>query len=490
VARWRKFLEASRHGHDQVFAAWHAFAALPEKEFKDQAGAIAIKIASSKEQNALVAQAFTGPPPADLREVAKRYGDLFSSVDKAWQEALKKAGDAKQPSPQGLPDPAQEELRRFLYGTGMPTCLAMRETEEFLLDRASLDKLKALRSELETLKATSAGAPARAMSLEDSPHLYEPHVFIRGNPNNPGEAVPRQFLQLLSGPSRQPFHEGSGRLELARAIVSKDNPLTARVLVNRVWLHHFGAGLVHTPSDFGLRSDPPTHPALLDYLASAFMENGWSIKQLHRLIMLSSVYQEACDPPEDAARLCSSADPDNRFLWKMNRRRLDFEAQRDALLAVSGRLDSAIGGKSVELTSEPFNRRRTIYGAIDRQNLPGLLRTFDFPNPDSTSPQRYETTVPQQALFMMNGPFVIDQVRQLMQRPEVQSPKDPEARIKALYRVVFSRPPEPEEISLGLRFLDSQASVKSEASPPSNPLSPWEKYAQVLLMTNEFLFVD
>src|SRR5207245_6994282 len=145
--------------------------------------------------------------------------------------------------------------------------------------------------------------------------------------------------------NRQSFHEGSGRLELARAIVSKSNPLTARVLVNRVWLHHFGAGLVHTPSDFGLRSDPPTHPELLDYLAATFMENGWSIKQLHRLIMLSSVYQQSSDPAAVASgKSAGDLDPDNRLLWRMNRRRLDFEAQPDPLLAVAGRLGGNMRG--------------------------------------------------------------------------------------------------------------------------------------------------
>jgi hypothetical protein len=359
----------------------------------------------------------------------------------------------------------------------------MRDTEEFLLDRASLDQLKALRSDMEKLKATSPGAPARAMILEDMPNPYNAHVFLRGNPNNAGDAVPRQFLELLSGPGRQPFHEGSGRLELARAIASKDNPLTARVLVNRVWLHHFGAGLVHTPSDFGMRSDPPTHPELLDYLASTFMENGWSIKKLHKLIMLSAVYQETSDPPEELARAGENADPENRLLWKMNRRRLDFEAQRDTLLAVSDRLEARMGGAPVELTTTPFVPRRTVYGFIDRQNLPGLFRTFDFPSPDSTSPQRYETTVPQQALFLMNGPFVLEQVRRLIHRPEVHNQNQPEARIQALHRLVFSRAAEPEEVSLGIRFIEAQTGQ-------SGSLTPWEKYAQVLLMTNEFVFVD
>jgi hypothetical protein len=245
---------------------------------------------------------------------------------------------------------------------------------------------------------------------------------------------------------------------------------------------------VHTPSDFGLRSDPPTHPELLDYLATNFMEKGWSIKHLHKLIMLSSVYQQTSDPPDAAAK--SQVDPDNRLLWRMNRRRLDFEGQRDTLLAVAGRLDGKMGGAPVEITSQPFNSRRTIYGFIDRQNLPGLFRTFDFPSPDSTSPQRYETTVPQQALFLMNGPFVLDQVRQLLRRPEVQSQQQPEARIQALYGLVFSRPAEPEEVSLGLRFMQSQKAMKAGAAPSPNSMTPWEKYAQVLLMTNEFVFVD
>jgi mono/diheme cytochrome c family protein len=510
VARWRKFLETSRKGSDPVFAAWHAFAALPEKEFHVQVPAVTAKIASTKTTNRLVAQAFAGAPPADLREVAKRYGDLFAASEKTWQEAHQKALDSKQPPPKSLPDPAQEELRQFLYSPGKPTCLAMRETEEFLLDRASLDQLKALRSDMEKLKATSPGAPARAMILEDSPNLYNPHVFRRGNPNNPGEAVPRQFLELLSGPQRQPFHDGSGRLELARAIASKENPLTARVLVNRVWLHHFGAGLVHTPSDFGMRSDPPTYPELLDYLAVFFMENDWSIKKLHKLILLSSTYQQISDPPPETAKSGEAADPENRLLWKMNRRRLDFEAQRDTLLAVAGWLDAKLEGAPVELTSQPFNPRRTVYGFIDRQNLPGLFRTFDFPSTDSTSPHRYETTVPQQALFLMNSPFVLEEVRRLIHRSEVESQKEPQARIQALHRLVFSREAEPEEISMGLRFIESQQflsggrkspeqkpmSTKHDFSGGSRPplsshqMTPWEKYAQVLLMTNEFVIVD
>src|SRR5262249_50437787 len=158
---------------------------------------------------------------------------------------------------------------------------------------------------------------------------------------------------------------------------------------NRVWQYHFGAGLVRTPSDFGLRSEPPTHPELLDHLAWRFMADGWSVKKLHRLIILSSVYQQSSEESAEGNRV----DPENRLLWKMNRRRLDFEAMRDSLLAVSGKLIPRVGGAPVELTTAPYTGRRTVYGFVERQNLPGVLRTFDFASPDATSGQRYFTTV-------------------------------------------------------------------------------------------------
>ena len=220
---------------------------------------------------------------------------------------------------------------------------------------------------------------------------------------------------MLSGPERQPFRDGSGRLELARAIAGRDNPLTARVLVNRVWMHHFGTPLVATPGDFGLRSEPPTHPELLDHLAARFMDDGWSIKALHRRIMLSATYQQRSDDRPEARAI----DPENALYWRMNRRRLDFEATRDALLAVSGRLDGRIGGPPMPSLTGPGADRRTLYGFIDRLNLPGLYRTFDFPDPNATSPRRDQTTVAPQALFLMNHPFVIDAARAVLSRPEI-----------------------------------------------------------------------
>ncbi|MHB1308440.1 MAG: DUF1553 domain-containing protein, partial [Limisphaerales bacterium] len=293
-----------------------------------------------------------------------------------------------------------------------------------------------LRNELSRLDVTHAGAPSRAMVLVDRATPVQPRVFIRGNPGNRGPEVPRQFLEILGGPDRKPFTQGSGRLELARAIASEQNPLTARVMVNRVWLGHFGQALVRTPSDFGVRTEAPPHRELLDYLAATFMEHGWSLKRLHRLIVLSSSYRQSTRPDAEAAR----ADPGNHLVWRMNPRRLDFEAMRDTLLAAGGNLDLTAGGRPGEITGDAPSRRRTIYGFIDRQNLPGLFRTFDFANPDSSSPQRFSTTVPQQALFLMNAPLVAEQARQLVRRPEVTAAGTDPERLQRLHRLVYQRP--------------------------------------------------
>jgi len=351
-------------------------------------------------------------------------------------------------------------------------------------NRAFRDQLVALQKKVDAHKANSAGAPPRAMILTDLPTPAQARVFLRGNPNSPGPAVPRQFLAVLAGDKRQPFQDGSGRLELARAIASPDNPLTARVIVNRLWLHHFGRGLVATPSNFGLRCDPPSHPELLDWLAARLVEDGWSLKKLHKLMVLSQTYQlsGAANPQ------AGGADPENRLLARFGRQRLDFESLRDALLAIGGSLDPKIGGPPVDILASPFSARRTLYGFIDRQNLPGLFRTFDFASPDSSTPLRYQTTVPQQALFLLNGPFVHAQARALMRRAELAAVTEPAAKVRALYRVVYARDPDEDELRLGVQFLGETA--KTPLAGPPVALTPWERYAQVLLMANEFTFVD
>ncbi len=352
-------------------------------------------------------------------------------------------------------------------------------------NRKFRDGLRALQKKVDQWQVDSPSAPPRAMALIDKPTPQTPRIFLRGNPRNQGPEVPRQFLEVVAGENRQPFRHGSGRLELARAIADRNNPLTARVLVNRVWLHHFGAGLARTPSDFGLRGDPPTHPELLDWLAATFVDNGWSIKKLHRLILLSNTYRQTSG---DDPRLLQT-DPENRLLARMNRRRLDFEAMRDSLLIVAGRLDAAMGGRAVELTTAPFSTRRSVYGFIDRQNLPGLFRTFDFASPDASTPQRYTTTVPQQALFLMNSPFVVEQAQHFVQRADVAAQTKDKAKINRMYQLAYGRAAEAEEIALGLRFV-TEASKSVEGKKAGLPLSAWQQYAQVLLLSNEFAFVD
>jgi len=474
VVGWKEALDASRAALDPLFAPWLAFAALTEAEFAGKAAMVAKTLVDDpKKANPVLAQAFVDHPPATMAEVATRYGDTISEAERRWQAASKAGAKA-------LPEPGWEAVRQLIHGEKGPLNVTAA-TLPRALDRVERNKLKALGNEIARFKATHPGSPPRAMVLNDAPSPVEPHVFLRGNPGRPGKQVPRRFLAVLSGPDRAPFRDGSGRLELARAIASPDNPLTARVMVNRVWAHHFGAGLVATPSDFGRRSDPPTHPELLDWLADDFARNGWSVKSLHRRIVLSNTYrQQSASRPDLLAR-----DPENRLYGRFNRRRLDFEAMRDALLSASGALDPAVGGRGGPLAEPPFSTRRTVYGFVDRQNLDPVYRTFDFASPDSSSPRRVSTTVPQQALFLMNSPFTIEQAKRLARSPGLgEGP--PEARVRWLYGRLFGREPGADEQALGVEFVDRKVVTGSAGAG----LTPWEEYAQVLLMTNEFSFVD
>ncbi|MEX0676000.1 MAG: DUF1553 domain-containing protein, partial [Pirellulales bacterium] len=482
IIRYQAFLARAAKRHDPVLAIWNALAALGEKDFAAQAAATvqrAIAEATPERPiNPLVAGAFLGKPMNKLADAARVYNELLTAADKLWHAELERARAAKQPAPQALAEANLEALRQIFYGPDAPAGLAPSDinTLALLPDRPSQEERTKLLKAIEDWRATGPAAPPRAMVLEDLPQPIEARVFERGNPNNLGSPVPRQFLRVLCDGPPVPFTQGSGRLELARAIVDRANPLTARVIVNRVWLEHFGSALVRTPSDFGLRSEPPTHPALVDYLAHNFMEHGWSLKWLHRQIVLSATYGQTSDERPE----CAKADPENTWLWRMNRRRLDFETTRDALLAVAGRLDRTLGGEPIKDICSPHARRRTMYGYIDRLNLPGIFRTFDFPNPDATSPQRPLTTVPQQALFFMNNPLVIEAAGNLMARPDVAAAGDAAGKISRMYRLAFGREPEALELAWAEEFV-------SHASEGS---AVWNELAQALLAANEFVFVD
>jgi hypothetical protein len=360
------------------------------------------------------------------------------------------------------------------------------------------------------LELNNPVAPLRAMVLTDALHGHDSPLFIRGEAGNKGELVPRRFLQVLSGPVRPVWTNGSGRLQLAMSIASPNNPLTARVMINRIWQHHFGEGFVPTPDDFGMMSEPPSHPQLLDYLAMNFMTNGWDIKKIHRLIMLSSVYQESSASNPRYAQ----TDPGNRLLWHANIRRLEFESLRDSLLAIGGMLDTNVYGRPVDLRANPDTTRRTVYDFVDRANIADVLVNFDFATPEMETGVRHQTTVPQQALFLMNSPLVIKLAKQLVAAPEFIDNVDDPWRLNYLYERIYQRPPNQEEAELGLEFV-SQTPLRDEASPApvvnnnqgkfrpgkgnrgggnagrkSAPLTSWEEYAQALLQANETSFVN
>jgi len=306
-------------------------------------------------------------------------------------------------------------------------------------------------------------APPRAELLIDTRNLQDYPVLIRGEAATKGPIAPRRFLEILSGPKRPEWTHDSGRLELAEAIADPRNPLTARVIVNRLWQQHFGVGFVSTPDDLGNQSAPPSNPELLDYLANRLVAQGWSLKKLQRLIVLSSVYRES----SAGNPRYTDTDPDNKLLWRYNLHRLDFEEIHDELLAEAGTLDlDAIGGKSIQIGSADFVTRRALYTYVDRRNPPELLTQFDFPNPNVPAGRRYNTTVPQQSLFLMNSPLVIETARKLVHRPEFLQLTSDADRVASLYLAVFQRAPTPQETRLCLRYVESNPNGVSTNGPP------------------------
>ena len=460
--RWMSGLETWSKGTNAIFKVWFAFAALREAEFAAKSGLVVADLSGTNAVlgtiNARVVRAFAGASPTNLDEVAGIYGRLFKGIDEEWMTATAVTNAVV---PTALPEAAAESVRQILYAADAPANVPHHEFDR-LFDVATSQKIRALQRKLVELDATHLGAPARAMAMIDKTDPHNVHVFLRGSPDNRGPEAPRRFPEIFSAVSGKPFQKGSGRLELAEAITSRENPLTARVLVNRVWLQHFGSGLVNTPSDFGLRSDPPTHPELLDYLSARFMTEGWSIKKLHRLILLSSTYQQGSQDNQANAKI----DPGNQWIWRMNRQRLDFEALRDSLLQISGRLDLKPGGQAVNIIDEPSVPRRSVYGYIDRQNLPALFRAFDFASPDTSSARRFYTTVPQQALFLLNSPFLIEQARAVVDSTAFKAIGSESAKLKYLYGRVLQREPTSEESRLAGEFLHAKAPPMLQPAKP------------------------
>ena len=422
LRRWRTFVNQQREAGTGLFAPFEG----------------------RESPNPLVNAAVAGATTPE--EIAARYGELLERHDGS----------------EPLPDPHAEQLRLALHADEAPPTVPF-EDFWWIMTEGDSNTVKDLRWKYHGVAYDwgARGGPRLAMTIDERERLEPAYIFRRGNQHDKGELVPRRFLSALAGDDAPAFEHGAGRLDLARAITDGENPLTARVAVNRVWQHLFGAGLVRTPSDFGLRGDPPTHPELLDRLARDFIRDGWSTKRLIRRIVLSSTYRQSSADRPDAAE----ADPENRLLARMPRRRLDFEALRDSLLAISGRLAPEVGGASFELGARPAAPRRTIYAMVDRDALEATLKNFDFSDPNAHAPERSLTTVPQQALYLMNSPFAAEQARRVAAETAGDGPK----RIHDLYVRVLGRRATPEELDLAQTFLaGAPVTPASEAAT-----SPW-----------------
>ena len=446
LKRWRAWLDAPARKSEPVWKLWLAIEVMTDKDF-------APKLAQLLDN-----PEFKGAPASLLNSIRSAKPDNPSKTADAFTKAFSPENRQK-----------YQEIAAIWNNPEAPwnTPLSAFTDLELFPDRSGQAVLQDLRKKVENWRIEGKDAPPRAHGLVDAPKPEEAKIFIRGNPLRQGDIVPRVIPTSLG--HQQTVPNGSGRLELAQSITRPDHPLLARVWVNRVWAQAFGEGLVRTPSDFGSRGESPSHPELLDSLASSFVQGGWSLKQLLREMLTSQVWMQgqATDPSAFAK------DPENRLLSRMEPRRLDFESLRDSMLAVSGRLDAKAAGPSVADINAP---RRTLYLRIDRLQVAQLYRAFDFPSPDTSSAKRDQTTTPLQALWLMNNPFALDCAKALSQ--QAGDPKMNKNWINMLYKKALQREPANNEI-------ESLASFLAQ-SGPEGP----QQAAQAVMAGNGFAWVD
>lgn len=431
--KWRDFLK--RHAlaakPPAVMVAWKRFAELPAAEFAAKAPAITQELAKPESGcSPEIAASFAKTPPKSMKDVATTYAQVILA-DKV------------------------EPMRQLMQDKLSPMSVPVDGADAFFT-RKDMETVVRIKNERNALDSKHPGAPPRAMVLLDKPKPADSRVFMRGNPGRQGEPAPRAWLTMFGG---QKFTDGSGRLELAQHIASKDNPLTARVIVNRVWMQHFGKPLVSQTSDFGVQTPLPEQAQLLDYLAATFMESGWSLKKLHTLILTSRTWQQSSHAtPEKLTK-----DAENELLSRFNRQRLDYETMRDSILAATSELNSStVGGRSIELNAKEADTRRTLYLKVDRYDQATVPAMFDFANPDSHSPQRFNTTVPQQALFLMNSPFIRQRADVIARDTKLNGSSLDSEALKSMYHRILARDPRPEEVDAALRFSTDATALNAE----------------------------
>lgn len=484
VQQWATYLEETKNEADSIFAPWQAV------------------IADKEPTGTLLGE----PLPKTPSELAATYNKAFGLVEEAWQK-LKSSPEEK--DAEKLPDVMQEKLRQVLYDSEGP--FAPPRGIEISFTPELRDFLKKQREELTALEAAMPKLPEAMAVSEAQPESLRVH--IRGSHLTLGEEAPRQFPRILVGDSQSPIvGEKSGRLDLAQWMTQPENPLTARVMVNRIWQWHFGEGIVRSVDNFGLLGEQPTHPELLDYLTRRFVNDGWSVKKMHRRLMLSGAYQSSgagsgdprptIDPPP------TMADPENRLLSHFPRRRLEAEEVRDSLLAVSDSLDCRMGGSQLGIENHKYvtstanvdpvvygGNRRSVYLPVVRSALYDVFQAFDFADPSVSIGKRDSTTVAPQALFMMNSQIAAQQSRELNELL-AKSSADDTSRIRLLYERAYSRPPTDPEVSRSLAFLDRYtAASKNASSAASNSAekaheTAWQTLCRAVLAANEFVYVE
>ncbi len=484
VRRWEWVLGELQDQRNPVMQPWIELSNLSTESFAEQA---ALKLRSWREPSTEfrinpVVLAVLPAEPQSLSEIANAYGSLA--------KVLADEGDAPA-------DQDRDQARQLLVSDHSPFLIPNESIEntEWMWDNGTCVEIWNAQSEIDRWLLRPDAPKLELPILADRAVPMRGRVFRRGDPNQKGDLLDRRFPEFFDLRESIAFEKGSGRLELAHALTRADNPLTARVWVNRVWQMHFGSGLVSSASDFGLRSERPSHPELLDWLTRGFIENGWSTRWLHKEITRSAFYRTSSSVPVSIVTACSAADPENRLLWRFPRKRLSWEEMRDAMLSVSGLLDRTIGGKSIDgLTPLSHGRyRRSVYSLIDRQYLPMTFQVFDFANPDLHTPTRGETIVPQQSLFLMNHPFPVACARSLTEeierQPSVEA-HDNASFVTRLYRQTLQREPEGREIEVALAFLEQWGDGAEGATSDGPQLPGRVALAQVLLLSNEFHYLE
>ena len=468
-------LFAKNDSDHPILGAWQAVHDKTDDQIADHLKTLHIT-------NQLVREEIASAQPTTLKAVAECYARVVMQVAPLAADTSPAVGDS----------PDRAAVRDLLGREGTPLIVLKSEAMRVASREEQTERRKRLQA-ITRHQVESPGGPPRAMALIDTTPVDSP-ILLRGNPAKPSAVVRRRLPSLLGGAAVA--SDSSGRLELAAAIVAPHNPLTARVIVNWVWLHHMGRGFVDTPGDLGLRGESPIHQELFDDLTRRFVEDGkWSLRWLHREIVTSATWRQSSAMHAEHAR----ADPDNRLLTRANRRRLDWEAWRDSLLVAAGTLDpSQRGGPGIDPLTTTSLAKRSLYSRIDRQDVPGMLRVFDSASPDMAVHVRSRTIVPQQSLAVLNGPLIIEAARRVAARVdcEIGDSSCDSLRIQSLWRVVLSRSPTADEQAEAVAWLAQEEAVAgtsiaaASAAETATVFDRWGRLAHALLATAEFQWVD